>query len=325
MIDEKFINQIIKRIFDKGYDCFTSEAQLRDLFAIEVGLIDSDMIVMPEYTQEVPVGWRCSEKLVHFDLLIVDKKNNEKILIEFKYKTAKGEFNTKNGMHIRLSDNSDSTNGRYAVWRDIYRIETFSNLRHIDKGFVIFITNYKSYYAEPQKDSISEEFSISPKLHIAANKNWNIANKSTNSISVEYRKDDKPLIISNDYRFIYRQYSLINDISLKNHEFRILIVPIYSTDYHKKLVRQLQSIGKKNFVEYYDLLKDTNSPQNKRALVNANFNKSSVDTIVSHARNIFLNKKNIEALRIIIDSNKVDSNLRNKATQLLDKELMSQQ
>ena len=79
MIDEKFINQIIKRIFDKGYDCFTSEAQLRDLFAIEVGLIDSDMIVMPEYTSlkmmELLLGHRLSENL-QMNLLVMICSNS---------------------------------------------------------------------------------------------------------------------------------------------------------------------------------------------------------------------------------------------------------
>ena len=154
MIDEKFIYEIVRKIHNKGYECFTSEAQIRDLFAIEIGLMNPNYIVMPEYTQDVPAGWRCSEKLVHFDLLIDDKEAKEKTLIEFKYKTSKGEFDTKNGMHIKLNDNSDSTNGRYAIWRDIYRIEAFSNLKHIDKGFIVFVTNtvlglYDKYMEKP--------------------------------------------------------------------------------------------------------------------------------------------------------------------------------
>ena len=44
-----------------------------------------------------------------------------------------GNFNNRNGIFAQLSNHSDTTNGRYAIWRDIYRIETFCDLKKINK------------------------------------------------------------------------------------------------------------------------------------------------------------------------------------------------
>lgn len=317
MIDELAVKEILRELSNANYSCFSSEAQLRDSFAICLVKKYPNCIVYPEYTQTIPSGWRCSEKkYIYFDLLVEDKETNETILFEFKYKTSQGEFNL-NKFHIYLSDNSDATNGRYAIWRDIYRIETFTNLNKITKGFIVFVTNNSSYYYQSKK-GYAFEFSLAKGLHKAGNRNWVIPpNGNLNNIDETYQKDTYPLITKNDYFFNYDNYSVINDISGKKHTFVQLIVPIHSETYNTKLNDALNKIGKKNFVKYYHLFETQDSTYCKKQLLSNGFTESSADTIVSASKQLFKKRQNIEALRNVIASSKVDDNLRNQAVSLL--------
>ena len=316
MIDELTVKEILKELSNTDYACFSSEAQLRDSFAICLAKKYPNCVVYPEYTQPAPNGWRCSEKLIHFDLLVEDKDMSETILFEFKYKTTKSEFNIGKCV-LYLRDNSDCTNGRYAVWRDIYRVETFTNLKKITKGFIVFITNNSSYYCQPKK-GYSLEFSLSNGLHKAGNRNWIIPlGGNTNNISNAYRKDIYPLITKNDYFFNYDNYSSVSDFKGKKHAFVQLVVPIHSEDYNKQLNDALIKIGKKNFVKYYRLFETQNSKLCKGQLLKDGFSNNSADTIVGTSKRLFEKHQNVEALRNIIASSKVDENLRKQAINLL--------
>ena len=55
----------------------------------------------------------------------------------------------------------------------------------------------------------------------------------------------------------------------------------------------------------------------KQTLINNGYSIHSVDTIVSAAKQLFTNKQNIEALRNIIASSKVDEATRKESLQLL--------
>lgn len=319
MIDELAVKEILNELSNGYYSCFSSEAQLRDAFAITLVKKHPRCVVYPEYTQPIPAGWRCSEKLIHFDLLVEDKEANETILFEFKYKTAKSDFDTGKFI-IHLADHSDSTNGKYAIWRDIYRIETFTNLKKITKGFIVFVTNNSSYYYDCKK-GYSIEFSLAKGLHKAGQRNWviPIGNNINNigSIQAVYRKDIYPLITKNDYFFNYDKYSVINDINGNSHTFLSLVVPIHSEDYNQKLNAVLNKVGKKNFVKYYQLFKTQDSKTCKAQLLKDGFVSNSIDTIVNSSKRLFEKYQNIEALRNIIASSKVDENLRKQAIALL--------
>ena len=279
-------------------------------------------VVIPEYTKQKPTGWKCSEDLIHFDLLIRDHENDEQILIEFKYKTKSGSFNIGNGTYVELREQSDSTNGRYAIWRDIYRIETFANLNDIDKGFIVFITNNKTYYAIPGKGTLAEQFSISHGLHTAGDKYWNTNDvKNCQSIHFEYRSDVQPLQIENDYFFGYEEYSEAVDLSGKKHRFDQLILPIYSSSYAEKIETELVKLGKSVFVKYYDAFKTGDSELCKRELAKEAYTANSISTRVSCGLRMFKENRNIEALRHIIASSKMEETIRSSAEVLLKKEL----
>ena len=320
MIDESVVKNILSELSRSDYACFSSEAQLRDAFAITLVREYPHCVVYPEYTQPKPNGWRCSEDLIHFDLLVEDKDSNETILFEFKYKTKKSEFDLGR-FTIYLRDHSDTTNGRYAVWRDIYRVETFVNLKKITKGFIIFITNHSTYYAEPKSGVSSEQFSLAPGLHLAGNRNWNIPSNKTlatyTSVQASYRDDIYPLIINNDYYFSYSVYSKIKDLNQEDHTFMQLVLPIHSDDYNKEIETALRKTGKKNFAKYYRIFKDNPSDACKDILKKEGFKEDSIDTIVSGAKQLIKQHRDIEALRNIVASSKVDEEARKIAIDLL--------
>ena len=314
MINEKVVKKIMSELYKDGYDCFVSEAQLRDAFAIKLKEMLPNCIVLPEYSEPKPTGWRCSENIIHFDLLIIDKDDNETVLVEFKYKQKKGNFNNRNGIFAQLSNHSDTTNGRYAIWRDIYRIETFCDLKRINKGFIIFVTNNPAYLAKPIAGGVAEEFSIADGNHIAASKNWNLTSGMRSSIYNTYWADDKPLIIKNDYYFSYSDYSNVLDVASHPHIFKQLILPIHSADFKKELMRLINSVGMRVFVEHYDEFASKSA-----TLADEGFTQKAITSRIGKANAIFKRHLETDALRAIINSTKTDPDIRDKALEILNR------
>lgn len=314
MINEKVVRKIMSELYKEGYDCFVSEAQLRDAFAIKLKEMLPNCIVLPEYSEPKPIGWRCSENIIHFDLLIKDNDDNETVLVEFKYKQRRGNFKNRNGIFAQLSNHSDTTNGRYAIWRDIYRIETFCDLKKINKGFVVFITNNLAYLAKPNPGSVAEEFSIADGNHIAASKNWNLTSARRSSIHDTYWLDDKPLIIKNDYYFSYSDYSRVLDEMAHPHIFKQLILPIHSADFKDELMRLINGVGMRVFVEHYDEFASKIA-----TLSGEGFTSKAVKSRIGKANAIFNRHLETDALRAIINSTKTEQVIRDKALAILNR------
>lgn len=94
----------------------------------------------------------------------------------------------------------------------------------------------------------------------------------------------------------------------------------FNMDYDK-LVRLLNSIGKRVFVEYYDVFKDsTLSTNEKIAKLPLNYKITGTRTRINCAKRIFEVRKQADALRIIIES-KTDVKIKNMAKELLSMEL----
>lgn len=222
MINSKTVESVLNEIVKK-YKCFNSEAQFRDTFAIELSKECPNIKIYPEYTPAIkPKTLNIDEDVIHFDLLVSDGKEN--ILFEFKYKTKKFHFLTE--QEIVLANQEDTTNGRYAVWKDIQRIECYVNDKkaNIDKGYMVFVTNYPTYFATPDKNTASYNFSIAPGVHKKAKvKNWLSVGKKG---SIQ-KKNIKPLCIKNDYCFKYEKLNQLVDIDTKEeHTFYKMILEI---------------------------------------------------------------------------------------------------
>ena len=85
------------------------------------------------------------------------------------------------------------------------------------------------------------------------------------------------------------------------------------------LVRTLNSVGKSTFIKYY-----YNFKNNSREACIMQFEEPFTDkaklTRTGHAQRIFREGMNIEALKIIVDSVRVDDEMRKRAKEILDEE-----
>lgn len=89
--------------------------------------------------------------------------------------------------------------------------------------------------------------------------------------------------------------------------------------------KKLKSIGKKIFVDFYYDFKDINTRKEVLAkkLLNENINAQTLDgqlIRIGFARKIFEENEQLEALKIIISSNRVDGETIKKAQQILKQE-----
>ncbi len=212
MLTKSEIYKILCNIRNNGYNCFVSEAQLRDVFAIELNKTFSNYQIFPEFTPwNNPSHFVFGNKKISFDLLA--KSKEEKVAFEFKYKTRAFET-VLFGEKIKLNNQEDTTNGRFDIWEDIYRLEQFVKDNQLKKGYLIFITNYPTYFAIPRPGTDSEPFSISKGEHIACTKEWPSCSKRT-------RDNNFTLDIQNNYYFDYSEYSQID-----NEVFYLLLVEV---------------------------------------------------------------------------------------------------
>ena len=222
MIDNKKINKILNNIVG-DYKCFNSEAQLRDAFAIELNKEYPKTKIYPEYTPAIkPKALNVNGDTIHFDLLISNEEEN--ILFEFKYKTEKFHYLVE--QEIVLKNQGAIPNTRYAIWKDIQRIECYVNDKKskINRGYVVFITNYSTYFATPDKNTSSYNFSIAPGIHKKAKAKYWLSAGKKGSIQ---KKNIKPLCIKKDYCFKYEPLNKLVDIDTKKeHIFYKMILEI---------------------------------------------------------------------------------------------------
>ena len=82
------------------------------------------------------------------------------------------------------------------------------------------------------------------------------------------------------------------------------------------LIRTLNSVGKSTFVKYYYCFKDK-SRDECIAQFDEDYTDKAKSTRTGHAQRIFRENKNLEALEIIIKSERVDEATRKQAKQIL--------
>ena len=85
------------------------------------------------------------------------------------------------------------------------------------------------------------------------------------------------------------------------------------------LIRILNSVGKSTFIKYYYNFKNL-SRDECIARFDENYTEKAKGTRCGHAQRIFRENENIEALKIIINSDRVDEKTRSAAKEILAKE-----
>ena len=86
------------------------------------------------------------------------------------------------------------------------------------------------------------------------------------------------------------------------------------------LERTLNSIGKSTFVKYYYNFRDKSRDECIRVF-DEDYTDKAKSTRTGHAQRIFRENRNIEALKIIVASNRVDFETTKKAKESLAKEI----
>lgn len=85
------------------------------------------------------------------------------------------------------------------------------------------------------------------------------------------------------------------------------------------LIRTLNSVGKSTFVKYYYAFKNK-SREECIVMFEETYTDNAKSTRTGHAQRIFREGMNVEALKIIIKSARVDEITRKKAREILNEE-----
>lgn len=85
------------------------------------------------------------------------------------------------------------------------------------------------------------------------------------------------------------------------------------------LIRTLNSVGKSTFVKYYYAFKKK-SREECIAMFEETYTDNAKSTRTGHAQRIFREGMNIEALKIIVTSARVDETTRKRAKEIFDEE-----
>lgn len=89
-----------------------------------------------------------------------------------------------------------------------------------------------------------------------------------------------------------------------------------------QLERTLRSIGMRVFVEYFDYFADSRIPavdMIERLFQQENFTEKSCRSRTGHARSIIRSGRSSDALRLVVDSTRVEASIKKRAEQLLKK------
>ena len=90
----------------------------------------------------------------------------------------------------------------------------------------------------------------------------------------------------------------------------------------QQLIRALNSIGKRCFVTYYEAFKNLNNSTEQLIellMQNESYEESGCKTRISQSRRIFLERKETDALDIIIESIRLEPEIIHKAKLLREK------
>ena len=174
---------------------FELAGKLRDYFAIQ----NRECHIYLEYpsTQKDNTGRR-----QYYDIVI--QENNAYCVIELKYKTKKGKINY-DGIVVELKYHAAQPLAKFDFLKDVSRIENFEKDtdKKLDCGFVIMLTNDKSYWERDSKDGLAQEFSLMDGTTICKGcKKWRPDTK-TSSVG-ESRKDG--LKLQKDYEVVWKPY-----------------------------------------------------------------------------------------------------------------------
>jgi len=166
------------------------------------------------------------KKRVYFDIYFILEEIE--YVIELKYKTTlidKKEMIETNKEAFYLKHHGADDITRYAIRKDIYRVEQFVNQKENRKGFVIFLTNDPVYSKNISNNnnlnknlSLHDEFIIEKEIEC-----WNRTEEQMNNPKhfTKSKELSYKLNLRNEYEVKWENYS-----NILNSEFSYLFLDI---------------------------------------------------------------------------------------------------
>jgi hypothetical protein len=143
-------------------------------------------------------------KYGYVDIWIADGEH--RVAIELKYKT-RGLQAVVNDEAFDLKDQSAQDLGRYDTLKDLQRLEQIVASAPYTSGFLLLLTNDRSYWNESSKtDSADAAFRLHEQRTIAGELTWG-AGASASTI----HKREAALLLSGSYLLNWRDYSRVSD------------------------------------------------------------------------------------------------------------------
>ena len=155
--DSDNVQEILNNLSEQ-YRFFVSEKHFQVAFTIEMAKKYPEYDYYPEYSPS---------NGMYYDLMV--KTPDETIVIEFKYLTAPFS-EPKKGLNLCVKSHQALDIRRYDCWKDISRIESFSDKWQKTRGFFVLVTNAKSYWRESGRNTLDKYFRINEGQHSGGDK-----------------------------------------------------------------------------------------------------------------------------------------------------------
>ena len=191
------IERVIEKLEEKR-KIFYSEDDFKFALALIIQEEYSEAKVRLEYCPTFDFS-------MHIDILVII--NNRWIPIELKYKT-KGCKKIVDNETFNLKNHGAKDVNCYLYLKDIQRIEKIrDNVPAFREGYAIFITNELGYTKKPLKqDCVYKEFSLENGTIKKGILSW------SDNTGAGTKKDlEEPIILKNQYKINWKEYSKIDD------------------------------------------------------------------------------------------------------------------
>jgi hypothetical protein len=160
-----------------------------------------------------------AKKRIYVDVIV--GSGTEKIAIELKYKTALFTYHhPEEDLPYDLRNQAAQNLSRYDILKDIQRIQNLVQKRHVDKGFVLALTNDPSLWKDrPERKTKGSEFFLCEGNEFRAKKEYSWGEDTAKG------GRERPIVFRKKVKISWQSWGQFIT-SEKNKEFRYLLVPI---------------------------------------------------------------------------------------------------
>jgi hypothetical protein len=203
---------------------FHSEDDLKFELAMEIKKLYPNADVRLEKPFEIKMDEET--KRIYYDIYF--KIGDTEYVIELKYKTTKidkKDSKEVNGEEYYLKHHGADDLTRYAIRKDIYRVEQFVKQAQNRKGYVVFITNDRTYFKDISgKINLNKNLSLHDDFEILKEiVCWNRTYEQENNPKhfTKSKENSYKLNLDNRYNVKWENYSTV-----QNSDFRYILFTV---------------------------------------------------------------------------------------------------